>query len=69
MYHILSLGGVDRGGVTAELPAGVPPHWLPYVNVGDVDATIGRAKKSSATTSPSITVSSGMAESAITIAG
>ena len=23
-----SLGGVDRGGVTAELTAGVPPHWL-----------------------------------------
>jgi predicted enzyme related to lactoylglutathione lyase len=45
MYHVLSRGGVDRGGVTAGLPAGVRPHWLPYVNVGDVDATIGRAKK------------------------
>jgi predicted enzyme related to lactoylglutathione lyase len=45
MYHVLSQGGVDRGGVTADLAAGVRPHWLPYVNVGDVDATIDRAKK------------------------
>jgi predicted enzyme related to lactoylglutathione lyase len=45
MYHVLSQGGVDRGGVTADLAAGVRPHWLPYVNVEDVDATIDRAKK------------------------
>jgi predicted enzyme related to lactoylglutathione lyase len=44
-YHILSKGGVDRGGVTGHLPAGVPPHWLPYVAVDDVDATIARARK------------------------
>jgi predicted enzyme related to lactoylglutathione lyase len=44
-YHILSRGGVDRGGVTSHLPRGVPPHWLPYVAVDDVDATIARAKK------------------------
>jgi predicted enzyme related to lactoylglutathione lyase len=45
MYTVLSRGGVDRGGVTAELPTGVRPHWLPYVNVGDVDVAIGRAMK------------------------
>jgi uncharacterized protein len=44
-YHILSRGGVDRGGVTAHLPAGVPPHWLPYAFAEDVDATIARARK------------------------
>jgi uncharacterized protein len=44
-YHIISRGGVDRGGVTEHLPAGVPPHWLPYVFVDDPDATIARAKK------------------------
>jgi uncharacterized protein len=44
-YHILSRNGVDRGGVTGHLPAGVPPHWLPYVAVHDVDATIARARK------------------------
>jgi hypothetical protein len=44
-YHLISRGGVDRGGVTAHVPAGAPPHWLPYVNVDDVDATVARAKR------------------------
>jgi predicted enzyme related to lactoylglutathione lyase len=48
-YHILSRGGVDRGGVTAHLPPGVAPHWLPYVAVDDVDGTIARARKLGAT--------------------
>jgi uncharacterized protein len=47
-YHILSRGGVDRGGVTS-FPGGVPPQWLPYVFVDDVDATITRARKLAAT--------------------
>jgi predicted enzyme related to lactoylglutathione lyase len=49
MYHILSKGGADRGGVTSHLSAGVPPHWLPYVSVDDTDATLARAKKLGAT--------------------
>jgi predicted enzyme related to lactoylglutathione lyase len=44
-YHIVSKGGVDRGGVTSHLPAKVAPHWLPYVRVEDVDAAIARAKR------------------------
>jgi uncharacterized protein len=48
-YHILSRGGVERGGVTDILPAGVTPHWLPYVNVDDPDATIARARSLGAT--------------------
>ena len=44
-YYILSKDGVDRGGVTAHLPGGMKPHWLPYVEVDDADATIARAKK------------------------
>ncbi len=44
-YHILSSGGVDRGGATNHLPEGCPPHWLPYVHVDDVDATAARAKR------------------------
>jgi predicted enzyme related to lactoylglutathione lyase len=44
-YHILSRDGVDRGGVTGHLPTGALPHWLPYVAVDDVDATIARARK------------------------
>ena len=48
-YHILSKGGIDRAGVTSHLPAGVAPHWLPYVAVEDADATIARARKLGAT--------------------
>jgi predicted enzyme related to lactoylglutathione lyase len=44
-YHILSRGGADRAGVTAQLPAGVAPHWLPYANVTDADAALARARK------------------------
>jgi predicted enzyme related to lactoylglutathione lyase len=44
-YHVLSRGGVDRGGVTGHLEGGAPPHWLPYVDVDDPDATIARARE------------------------
>jgi predicted enzyme related to lactoylglutathione lyase len=43
-YHILSHGGIDRAGATRHLAPGVAPHWLPYVAVEDVDATIARAR-------------------------
>jgi uncharacterized protein len=46
-YHILSRGGVDRGGVTDE--GGGPPAWLPYVAVDDADATVARANKNGGT--------------------
>ena len=45
VYHVLSSSGADRAGVTAHLAKGVPPHWVPYVSVDDVDATIARAGK------------------------
>jgi hypothetical protein len=48
-YHIVSKGGVDRGGATSHLAPGAPPHWLPYVFVDDPDATIARVKKLGAT--------------------
>ncbi len=48
-YYILSRSGADRGGVTGHLPAGVRPHWLPYVHVADADETIARARKLGAT--------------------
>jgi predicted enzyme related to lactoylglutathione lyase len=48
-YHIVSRGGVDRGGATSHLPPAVPPHWLPYVFVDDPDATIALARKLGAT--------------------
>jgi predicted enzyme related to lactoylglutathione lyase len=48
-YHVISRGGVERGGVTSMLPPGVPPHWLPYVFVDDADATIAKVKKAGGT--------------------
>jgi predicted enzyme related to lactoylglutathione lyase len=44
-YHVLSRGGVGRGGVTSHLSPGNRPHWLPYVVSDDVDATCARAKR------------------------
>lgn len=44
-YHIVAKGGVERGGVTSHLMAGMAPHWLPYVAVEGVDATVARARK------------------------
>lgn len=32
-------GGMEIG---RDLPGDVPPHWLPYFAVADVDATVGR---------------------------
>lgn len=43
-YYIISKDGVDRGGVTSDLPTGTSPHWLPYVLVDKVDTAIARAK-------------------------
>jgi uncharacterized protein len=45
LYYILSRDGVPRAGVTSHLPAGTPPHWLPYVEVDNADATLARARK------------------------
>lgn len=44
-YWLISVGGAQRGGLM-KLPANVPapPHWMSYVSVEDVDATIAKAK-------------------------
>jgi predicted enzyme related to lactoylglutathione lyase len=46
-YSMWTCGGMPLGGVM-QLPeeaqqAGAPPHWLPYVKVDDVDATVAKA--------------------------
>jgi predicted enzyme related to lactoylglutathione lyase len=48
-YHVLSRGGVERGGVFGDVPPGAPSSWLPYVLASDADATAGRARKLGAT--------------------
>lgn len=44
-YHVISHGGIGRGGVTSHLPPGVAAHWLPYVHVADVDTSAARAQR------------------------
>jgi predicted enzyme related to lactoylglutathione lyase len=45
-YGLCFLGGKDIAGITKSMaPAGVPPHWLPYIAVDDVDAAAGRAQE------------------------
>lgn len=42
-YTVLNRGEKMEGGIMKMPPeAKAPPHWLPYVNVGDVDATAAR---------------------------
>ena len=44
-YWLVSVGGKQRGGMM-KLPAEIqaPPHWMSYVSVEDVDATVAKAK-------------------------
>ena len=45
-YYILkSTDGKGRAGVMQSTMPGVPPMWLPYVNVADCDAAAAKASK------------------------
>lgn len=44
-YHVLERDGVPRGGLMKSPAQGVPPNWLPYLHVDDIDATVSRAQK------------------------
>tara|TARA_R110002110_G_scaffold89824_1_gene233948 strand:- start:2 stop:379 length:378 start_codon:yes stop_codon:yes gene_type:complete len=48
MYSVIQHGGQPHGGVMT-MPAeqrgmGVPPHWMNYIQVDDVDASAAKAK-------------------------
>jgi predicted enzyme related to lactoylglutathione lyase len=48
-YDMLSYAGPDgttkhRAGVLAAKPASLGGHWLPWVAVDDIDATVGKVK-------------------------
>ncbi|GAA1257850.1 VOC family protein [Kitasatospora nipponensis] len=46
MYTQFGLEGADFGGMAVmgeQFPPEVPPHWLPYFSVADVDATVSAA--------------------------
>jgi predicted enzyme related to lactoylglutathione lyase len=45
-YTLAQLGGKDCAGITKSMaPASVPPHWLPYIAVDDVDKATAKAKE------------------------
>jgi uncharacterized protein len=45
-YGLCLLNGKDVAGITKSMaPAGVPPHWLPYIAVENVDTSAARVKE------------------------
>jgi uncharacterized protein len=44
-YTLVKMGGKDIGGITKSMaPAHVPPHWIAYIAVENVDAAAKKAK-------------------------
>ncbi len=42
-YTLCLLGGKDHAGITKSMaPANVPPHWIPYIAVDDVDQSAAK---------------------------
>lgn len=51
-YSVFSAAGKQLGGImtlTADMPANVPPHWMPYIYAPDIDAKTNEAQKLGAT--------------------
>jgi hypothetical protein len=48
-YYVLENDGVHRGGIMKTPVAGIPAHWLPYVDVADLDTTVGRVTRNGGT--------------------
>jgi predicted enzyme related to lactoylglutathione lyase len=45
-YGLAFLGGKDQAGITKSMaPANVPPHWLPYMHVDNVDQAAAKVKE------------------------
>ena len=44
-YHVLESFGKSRAGIMKSPMAGIPQHWMPYVQVASCDAAIAKAKK------------------------
>lgn len=48
-YYLLSNGEQRRGGIMTSPVVGIPAHWLPYVDVADLDAALGRVVRNKGT--------------------
>lgn len=45
-YGLCFVNGKDHAGITKSMaPAHVPPHWLPYVAVDDVDVSVAKVQE------------------------
>ena len=44
-YHVLESFGKSRAGIMKSPMPGIPQHWMPYVQVANVDQTIAKAKR------------------------
>ncbi len=44
-YYVLKNGAESRGGIMQSPSKDIPSHWLPYVAVTDLDATLARVGK------------------------
>jgi predicted enzyme related to lactoylglutathione lyase len=45
-YGLCLMNGKDMAGITkSKAPANVPPHWLPYMAVDDVDSAVAKVKE------------------------
>jgi uncharacterized protein len=49
-YDLVKLGEASIAGFTPPQMEGVPPHWLPYISVADVDASAKAIRKNGGTT-------------------
>lgn len=49
-YTMIDVGDGVGGGMMTAPDAGIPPHWLPYVAVDDLEVSTRRAKELGATT-------------------
>lgn len=48
-YWVFNRDGKSRGGAMGKPMPEIPSHWLPYVHVDDVDATLARVKANGGT--------------------
>jgi uncharacterized protein len=44
-YYLLKHGDVTRGGVLKSPSGELPTHWLPYIEVADLEGTVARAER------------------------
>ncbi len=44
-YHVLESAGKGRAGIMKSPMPGIPQHWMPYVQVANVDESLAKAKR------------------------